>query len=188
MSSSNCFTEWQVDASSKMQIQGETNVNQFTCSSIDYKGVDTIREYCDAQGVHFLEGEVRMSAKGFDCQHPVMSRDFRKTLEAEKFPEIKVAFLTLEEDLNAPRGTVFSGDVAITLAGVTRTYPLTCKVLRDRNQRFVMGEKVLRFSDFEMDRPSKFFGAVKVKDEVTVDFVLRLEEADQTAGIKKGRR
>jgi len=177
LSAQNCYTEWQVDGNSVMRIEGTTNVNEFVCTSIEYDGGDVMREYCDAQGVHFLEGVVKMSASGFDCQHAVMSKDFRKTLNASEFPEIIIEFNNLEEDLNYPAGTVFTGEVNITLSGVERTYNLTCRVLQDRNQRYLKGSNEFKFTDFGIDPPKKFLGAIKVRNEVTVDFNLRLYDA-----------
>lgn len=173
----NCYTEWQVDGNSVMRIEGTTNVNEFVCTSIEYDGGDIMREYCDAQGVHFLEGVVKMSASGFDCQHAVMSKDLRKTLNASEFPEIIIEFNNLEEDLKYPKGTVFTGEVKITLSGVERSYQLTCRVLQDQDQRYLSGSNDFKFTDFGIDPPQKFLGAIRVRNEVSVDFNLRMYNA-----------
>ncbi|MDV7397211.1 hypothetical protein RZS08_37770, partial [Arthrospira platensis SPKY1] len=63
-------------------------MNTFACNSVNYGGEDIIKEFCDEQGQHHLEGKIVMSSTGFDCHHPIMSRDFQKTLDAEVYPEI----------------------------------------------------------------------------------------------------
>jgi hypothetical protein len=174
-----CNSKWTVDARSRLQINGQTNVNSFECLSVKYEGQDTIYEYCDEQGIHYYNGKIKMHTNGFDCQHPVMSRDFRKTLKAEEFPFIEIEFLNLKTNPAWNDNSRIVGKVQITMAGKTKDYILECKVTSDVNgQKYLAGSQLFRFSEFGLNRPEKFFGAIKVKDEVVVDFNLKMNEAN----------
>lgn len=171
-----CNSRWKVQGSSRLQINGQTNVNSFECLSVKYEGEDTIRERCDDQGIHYYNGKIKMEASGFDCQHPVMSRDFRKTLRANEFPYIEIEFIDLKTNPMWEDDSRVFGTVEITMAGISKEYMLECSVTFGENgNKYLDGSQLFRFSEFGLERPQKFFGAIKVKDEVTVDFHLRMQ-------------
>lgn len=172
-----CNTKWSVQGSSTLVINGTTNVNSFECLSVNYEGEDTITEKCnDSTGVRTYNGRIVMQSTGFDCHHPIMTRDFKKTLDADKFPEIIIQFIDLETNPVLYDETQLFGTVEITMAGKSKQYEIACTVsLDEKGNKYLNGSQLFTFSEFGLDRPQKFFGAIKVRDEVSVDFHLKMD-------------
>ena len=172
-----CNTRWSVKGSSTLVINGSTNINSFECLSINYEGEDSIVERCnDSTGVRTYNGKIVMLSKGFDCQHPIMTRDFKKTLNADEFPEIEIKFIDLATDPALNDDSQLTGNVEIKMAGRAKVYPISCNVSTDeKGNKYLMGSQLFTFSEFVLDRPQKFFGAIKVRDQVSVDFRLKMD-------------
>ncbi len=168
------YNKWVVTGSSKLEIQGSTNVNKFRCLSTNYHGGDTLVESVNrASGFKTLEGQVNLRSSDFDCEHALITRDFKKTLKAETYPEVHIKFLQLKE---SNEGKTYTGVLEITIAGVSRKYPVTCAVqTANAKEKYFAGTNHFELSDFKLDPPEKFFGAVKVANKVSVNFQLRLK-------------
>jgi len=166
-------SRWKVSPASRLEIQGSTNVTPFQCMSVDYSGTDVLwARSVKGQQQLVWSGEIVMKASNFDCENNIMTRDFQKTVQADQHPDIKVRFIQLVQQ--CPE--TFEGKVEISLAGKSKQFPIQC-FLRDpgNGKKTLTGEKSVKFSDFHIDPPVKFLGAVRVKDEVTVNFDLILE-------------
>lgn len=124
-----------------------------------------------------LGGEISMKSSGFDCHNSMMTRDFSKMVKANEFPEISIRFIELEENLSVKN--VLLGKVEITLAGKSNVYTVSCVVKEEsKNRKHMEGNRTFLFSDFGLKPPQKLFGAVKVSDEISVDFHLELKKVN----------
>ncbi|MBT0810364.1 YceI family protein [Litoribacter ruber] len=169
--------KWKVSELSRLEINGNTNVTPFNCVSVDYSGNDILFAN-DIKGAQNLiwSGEIVMQANNFDCANNIMTKDFRKTVQAEDYPEIKIKFISLQQNPKNNSKELFEGKVEISLAGVANQFPITCQLKDPGNgKKKLTGEQTFKFSDFQIEPPVKFLGAVRVKDEVTVNFDLILE-------------
>lgn len=120
-----------------------------------------------------LEGSISLKTACFDCENALITRDFKKTLKQESYPELtfKLSMLLewpeLESELN--------GVMEISIAGVCRSYPINYTIKSSSpEEKHLEGYKDLKFSDFGLTPPEKLFGAIKVTDNVSVVFHLRL--------------
>ncbi len=167
-------TRWQVTSYSKLEILGSTNINEFHCLSMDYEGKDIMKEVVES-GEPALYGEIIMKSTGFDCRNSMMTKDFAKTVKADAFPEIKIRFIGLSADANGDSNRELSGKVAIDLAGKLKTYTVSCSIIEENSYRkYIEGNRIIRFSDFNLQPPKKLFGAVNVRDSLNVNFQLNL--------------
>lgn len=72
--------------------------------------------------------------------------------------------------------------VEISMAGVSRKYPLSSKLEKlDEGRAYLQGQQNLRLSDFGLQPKPKMLGMIKVEDSVTVDFQLII----QAVGIEQ---
>lgn len=167
---------WIVSEDSRLEIEGATNVNKYNCALVDYSGADVLIQD-DEAGVGNMSwaGDIVMKASNFDCFNPMMTKDFLKTVQADEYPEIKIRFLELTGSRNPSQKEAFYGKVDITIAGVTKRFPVSCQLVSlKENSKKLIGSQSFKFTDFGIDPPVKFLGAVKVKDEIKVNFELFL--------------
>lgn len=167
--------EWQVTGKSRLEISGTTNINDFHCLSVNYMGQDIMEESClPSDNKSSLSGEIIMKSVGFDCHNSMLTKDFAKTIKANEYPEIGIRFISLEPGQS--NTDLLFGDVEIALAGKLRMYRVSCVIKNENDQRkHLEGSCTFRFSDFDLEPPSKLFGVIRVKDTVSVDFHLKLQ-------------
>jgi hypothetical protein len=68
-----------------------------------------------------------------------------------------------------------NGMVEITLAGISKKYPVTCLIKSaGDNEQHLQGTRSFRFSDFDLKPLNKLLWPIKAQDNVTMVFHLRL--------------
>lgn len=145
-------------------VQGKTSLGGFKCR-YDMVTVDTL----------FFSGSKKASkfthvipVKSFGCGNFVLNGDFRKTLNAKEYPEIKIELSNFKKSNNS-----YSCDVLLNLVGKQKSYK-DLKLSLDKGN--ICGELVLNFSDFELVPPKKLGGMIKVKEEIELN--IRLVKGD----------
>ena len=165
--------------SSTLYIDGTTNVSKFECKIEKYIGTDTLMmTIVDGKKAVFQQGILRLAAASFDCGPKLITRDFQKTLKTDQFPHIVIEFVSFERppDMDAARDS-FIGIMKITLANATVTCEIRCNTIRDdKKQLHLLGGRNFNFSDFGLKPPVKMAGAVKVRDQLAVNFHLILQQ------------
>lgn len=169
--------QWVIQKSSKLQVAGKSNINEFACGISGYYQPDTISYVQDYSGKPIrLTGSLEMDVFRFDCHNNLITKDLRKTLKAEEHPKLTIRFVSLERAPsfeNTPQH--MKGWVEVELAGVRKTFQISYQFLKENNASYVLnGSRVFCFSDFKLTPPRKLAGAIKIKDEFAVDFRLKL--------------
>lgn len=114
---------------------------------------------------------ITVPVRDFRCNNKMAFKDFLTLLKAEQFPEISI---TIPGDLSARirEGAAVIHDVTVTIAGVSGKYELTCSPGRDGN---IVGTMKLKLDELKIDPPEKYFGMVKIKNEVVVNFGIGIQ-------------
>ncbi|MDR7128570.1 hypothetical protein J2X69_000902 [Algoriphagus sp. 4150] len=169
---------WKIDSGSVIEISGSTNISSFRCESKEYQGGDILTEtYFPSRDMSEWSGEITLKTVNFDCFNALMTIDFRETLQMEKHPTIGVRFLKMTKESENINQENLRGEVEITLAGVSKIYPISCVFLAKNGEKALLtGERKLAFTDFEIDPPVKLLGTIKVRDSIEVSFGLVLEK------------
>lgn len=174
-----CMRLWEVQAESRVVVSGCTNVNQFSCAAA-YPGYEQIlSEVCVEAGFTEFKGGIRLEVEDFECGNAVMNRDFAKTLKADEYGGISLTLLGLQGEVESERRADLIGEVEVTLAGTTHRTVMKCELddLEDGKRR-IRGSHSLAFSDFDMHPPRRLLGAVRVEDQIQVDFTLIIEKVE----------
>jgi polyisoprenoid-binding protein YceI len=126
--------------------------------------------------------EVVVGAASLQDQQPALSAEDRskvnrqagRTLDAERFPEIRFAS---DRPPRLPAGDRADLELVgtLTLHGTERPLTIPVQVLRDGESWRVSGTVRFRQSDFGVEPYSGFLGTIAVHDEVEVEFVLALQ-------------
>lgn len=166
-----------VQASSTISVDGKTNVNKFQCGIARYEGTDTLVFMGEqGHGVAFSRGEVKLNASTFDCGMRVMTKDFGKTIKSEEFPYIVIEFITFEKVPKfKSKEQLYRGTIGISLAGARAPVDVTCSFRKDEHGYIhLIGSHNFTFSDFKLKPPTRMMGAVKVDENLVVNFHLVL--------------
>lgn len=165
-----------VQPSSKLTIDGKTNVNSFQCATARYIGKDTlVLIEGSRRKPYFQKGYVGLDAASFDCGMPVMTHDFGKTIKSKEYPAIFIEFISFERIPVYTSKDKFKGKVKISLAGVTKTFQMDCSIEpKETGLIHLQGGRTFTFSDFELEAPKKMMGLIKVDDTLIVNFHLVL--------------
>ena len=168
---------WVIDAGSRLAIQGSTNVNKFTCKFDYYYRSDTLQYLRNHRTgkLSFSDNKMVIPVRGFDCGPKQISNDFRKTLKSDTYPQLTIAFRSLENPFNQ-NDCFIDGVVDITLAGVTTRYTVRYLVNLDKDTIMLKGTRAVNFSDFGLEAPTKLQGLIKVDEVLNVEFNLVLKE------------
>jgi hypothetical protein len=167
--------------SSKLSIDGSTNINSFTCAIAKYQGTDTLILHEGGKNVRpvFVKGSVGLEATTFDCGLAIMTSDFRKTIKSSQYPSIVIDFISFEKAPSYALGEEkFKGIIKISLAGVTKLFEVDCSIEAKTNGLiYLNGSRSFTFSDFNLIPPSRMMGTIKVQEDLNVKFnlVLRLD-------------
>ena len=169
--------KWVVEKNSTLRIQGKTNVNRFTCNISEYAEKDTIICLGDPSKPVKLTGALEMDVLSFDCHSKLITKDFRKTIKADRYPRLTIRFLSLETmPVLANNTEAIKGWVEVELAGVIKKFQLNYSFSKASTGNIQLdGGRSFSFSDFNLSPPKKLGGLVKIKDAFDVNFKLTLK-------------
>ena len=148
-------------------ISGESNINQFsfyynrTVSPL----VDNSPAGSDPDKII-----INIPVKDFTAGNPLMYDDFLTLLKAAEHPVINISFQSDITTIPGLKSGSYSSPIYITIAGISREYPLSYSVTRCSQGFFLSGSQSVRLSDFKLRRPERLVGLVKVRDEISVSF------------------
>ncbi|MGB8192402.1 MAG: hypothetical protein WCF67_10810 [Chitinophagaceae bacterium] len=177
MGSSSKAVRWVVGKNSSLYIQGKTNVNRFTCNIDQYAENDTIICFGEPLKQVRLSGALQLNVSSFNCHSRLITKDFRKTIKAEKYPVLTIRFLSLESmpALQSESESI-KGWVEIELAGVVKKFELNYSFSKTPSGSIqLIGERRFSFSDFNLLPAKKLGGVIKIKDAFDVKFQLTLQ-------------
>lgn len=174
---------------SKIQIDGATNVSGFSCGLVEAYPTDTfsVVSQWSHLSISFQRMNLTFQVRSFDCGLDLMTADFRSILKEPQYPQLtlQIKRINVSERSEGFDELMVDSEILVTIAGVMRSYWLQDAQVINRTDSdlTLKGRKTLKMTDFGIVPPSKFFGTVRVQDELTVSF-----EVDMSVRtIKKGR-
>jgi len=115
--------------------------------------------------------------KDFRCDNKVARRDFLELLQADRYPDLSIEIPRKVLTQLRFRRSVTLHNILINIAGVTKAYDITCREEDDgAGGKILVGTIIVPLSDLNINPPSKFFGMVKIKNDVIVKFGLGFKD------------
>jgi polyisoprenoid-binding protein YceI len=163
----------------EMTVSGTSNVHDWTMKALNAKCNATfvIKTASPAviTGVSALD--FSMPVKGLKSEHDLMDSRTYSTLKADKYPNITFKLSSATVTPQGGNKYVIQAKGGLTFAGVTREVVLnTTGVMNADKSITVTGKEKIKLSDWQIKAPSFMFGAMKVGNEVTVNFNLRFNQ------------
>lgn len=170
---------WVVSAQSELIIRGTTNLNDFTCRTDFYHVRDTLELLLANRDcpLIFSRNAMIIPVASFNCGNEMITKDFQQTLNAQRYPELAIRFVSIDEQVPVVTAGSVTGTVEITLAGTTRSYSVLYSIANNGNDVIsLVGNQEVCFSDFKLNAPRKMMGLIKVQDDLNVEFRLHLRK------------
>lgn len=158
---------------SHIEILGKTNINQFTCSFdiATLKEKNTVHLTSQTNQQQVVGGKIQLRVDDFQCDNTQMTNDFKDLLQYKTHPYITVQVLKITNtSLNE-----FKVETSIRLAGKEQYYTMRLNATTLDNTIHCTGKQEICISDFGLVAPEKFFGMVKVSEDINISFYLVLE-------------
>jgi hypothetical protein len=170
---------WVIINGCSLKVDGSTNVNNFSCTIVNYSNPDTILVTRSGSQPVILNGNIKLDVQNFDCHNSLMTADLRKTLKVKTHPYLTIRFISINRYPEANKQDITKGTVAIELAGVAKRFEVNYKVLpSERTYINLVGSRKVNFSDFNITPPRKLGGMIQTNNELSVEFNLRMKVLD----------
>lgn len=170
---------WTIQSHSHLAIYGTSNVNKFACVLSQYHSESklTFNDTKQSNGFYKTDGRISIPLNCFDCGHRLMTQDFHKFLKHDLHPEMHIQFKYFS---NFPQKTenkkeCLTACMNINIAGCEKVVFIDFDSHYSGQYATLKGTSEIKFSDFGLTPPTKFAGAVKVRNELVV--VINLELA-----------
>lgn len=153
---------------SYVEIHGTTNVNSFNCSYNAKLPENEFEVTLIKKGevIEIQHEALFLKVLNFKCPNPQMTEDLHDLLEYEDYPFI---IFQLEKITNKKRAHVM-----IEMAGEKQFYTVDLYNNLNNNQLISNAAMELCITDFGLEAPEKFFGMVKVNENIEVEFMINM--------------
>ncbi len=162
----------QVLPSSALTINGDTNINSFECTfNTRYLKESQNIFYSQTNStINFTGAILVLDTDGFDCGSKPINRDFHDLIKSDEYPEIHLEL----NKIKVHSATKSIATVCITIAGKQKYYDVPVNVKNGVTSQY-QGVLKLDINDFDLEPPKKLFGIIKVKDDIQINFDLKVK-------------
>ncbi|KFC20278.1 YceI family protein [Chryseobacterium sp. FH1] len=141
-----------------VQINGNTNVNSFRCVNNKFKAETGVYTFSEKTLPNII-----LKVNDFDCGNKMMTKDFQKILNSEKYPEMTIKFINFTKTQKS-----YNAVVEVRMMNQSKRYNVEFNVENNK----MIGRKNVKFSDFNITPPKKMGGMIVVKDDLNLIFSL----------------
>lgn len=116
--------------------------------------------------------------RDFRCENKIAFNDFITLLKADKYPvlTINIPYRMMFQPYHSD--SLILNNLTATIAGISKKYDIACRIENMNTDGCLLsGTLNIRLSDLDIVPPVKYFGLVKVKNEVIVKFGVHLRNA-----------
>ena len=141
-----------------VQINGNTNVNSFRCVNNKFKAETGVYTFSEKTLPNII-----LKVNDFDCGNKMMTKDFQKILNSEKYPDMTIKFIHFTKTQKS-----YNAVVEVRMMNQSKRYNVEFNVENNK----MIGRKNVKFSDFNITPPKKMGGMIVVKDDLNLIFSL----------------
>jgi hypothetical protein len=152
-------------------INGESNINKFTCDcncedTLWYSGIykDNILQL-DNMLLH-------VPVQQFNCGNFLIDTNFNILLKSQQFPFIAISVKDIRIPDSANKNMILT-KTRLTIAGVTKHFYLPLLFTKNKNGLYtIQGKADINIRDFDINELEKIFGVIRINKNVNIDFQL----------------
>jgi polyisoprenoid-binding protein YceI len=154
-----------------IKVSGTSNVHDWTLTSTAVESQGEFKVDGDGQ-LHGLSSfALSLNAKSLKSEHESMDNRTYKTMKADQYPKVtyKLSSATVTAAQKGKYTIKATGE--LTIAGVTQTIVMTIYATTNADNTITCtGSEALKLTDYKIDPPSFMLGAMKVKNDLTIQF------------------
>jgi len=160
-------------SNSYVEIHGTTNVNSFNCSYNAKLPENEFEVTLINKGdlIEIQHEALFLKVLNFKCPNPQMTNDLHALLEYENYPYI---IFQLKKITNKK-----TAHIMIEMAGEKQFYTVNLNNSLTNNKLISTATMDLCITDFGLEAPEKFFGMVKVNENIEVEFKIEMKISNQ---------
>ncbi|MBL7974914.1 MAG: YceI family protein [Candidatus Kapabacteria bacterium] len=167
-----------LEDSSKLYIEGTSNVNSFDCSCKDNFPKRSIKVAFsdDLKTIRFTNSYFKIRTQSLDCNNSRMNKDLCEALKSSEYPDIKIELKDAKLQSTTPGSDGWLSikvNASMTITNVTKDIVLDVKGKKtsDEKFRFVCQKEIL-LTDYNIEPPTALLGLVKVRNNIKINFDL----------------
>jgi len=159
-----------------IKVSGSSNMHDWTMEAKS----GTIEASLNlASNVSYLAGiqslNLIIPVKNLKSESSLMDSRAQDALKADKYKEINFKLLTATPVSNSANKSIFRVTGQLTICGVTRPIEMLASAQKTADGSVIItGQQKLKMTQFNVRPPSFMFGALKVTDDLTIDYTVRL--------------
>ncbi len=164
------------DASIK--VLGTSNVHDWALTSAAIESQGDFKLDNDGQLRSLSSFSLSLNAKSLKSEHESMDNRTYKTMKADQYPKVtyKLSSATVTPAQKNKYTIKATGE--LTIAGVSQTIVMTIyAVINADNTITCTGSENLKLTDYKIDPPSFMLGAMKVKNDLIIQFNLNYKNS-----------
>ena len=160
-----------------MDIIVESNINRLSFTyDLTAVNLQNIEEPAGESASRYTS--IVIPVRDFRCENKTALNDFLTLLKADRYPvlAINIPYSMIFQPVN--KDSMLLNDLTATIAGITKKYDIVCTIDNTfPDDCMLSGTLKIMLSDLGIEPPVKYFGLVKVKNEVIVKFGVHLKNA-----------
>jgi polyisoprenoid-binding protein YceI len=158
VSGSSNLHDWTMEAKS-----GTIEANLNLASNVSYlAGIQSLSFNLPVKNLKSTEGNL-MDTRAYDA------------LKADKYPNISFKLLSAAPFANETNKSQFKVTGELTICGVTKQIEMVAHSTKNADGSVIItGQQKFKMTQFNVRPPSFMFGALKVTDDLTIDYIVRL--------------
>jgi hypothetical protein len=173
----NAQTKFKQTPESAVKVLGTSNMHDWEMNATNptCEATFTLNEAGDITAVQVLT--FTMQVKTLKSDKTSMDKNTYNTLNADKYDKITFNMLSASPVKASGKEFVIATSGNLVVSGVAQKVDLTTTCVKNANGTFTCtGTKAVKMSDHKIDPPSFMFGAMKVGDEVNIDYTINLKK------------
>lgn len=161
-----------------IKVLGSSNVHDWTMESSVMESQGDFKFNADNQ-LHSLTAlTFSVEAKSLKSEHESMDNRTYKTMKADKFPKVTYRLSSAVISMVQKNKYLIKTTGELTIAGATQTIAMDITATVGQDKTIICtGSEKLKLTDYKIDPPSFMLGAMKVKNDLTIQFTLQYKNA-----------
>lgn len=161
---------------SKLTVLGSSNVHDWTMSSETMESQGEFKFDANGQLTSLTAFSFSVAAKSLKSEHTTMDERTYKTIKADQFPKITFKLNNAVINSSSAGHYQLKATGTLTIAGTTKPVTLNVNAIATAGKIIsCTGTQALKLTDFGIEPPTFMLGAMKVKNDLTVQFEINYE-------------